>query len=181
MTLAENIITLKPAVATAAWFASIAIGSLFTEVLFPLGSPLWPFGMLAFGLITLPTTYLWPAALTVVICSRLAESTALKRTSRAAFGAATLAMVLFLALGSSMLLLPNQVNFAVAILALIGGYYSLRAIWLTTKALLTFEGSDDAFRTFVQILYFPIGVWFLQPRLKRLLSTPALTPASFAP
>lgn len=179
MTLAERIIGLKPAVAISAWLASIAIASIAIEILFPLGSPQWSFGFLAFGVITLPATYLWPVALNVVVCSRLAEGASIHRKSRAAFGAACLIMIAFLALGSIIFFLPAQVFFATAALALVGGYFSLRALWLTTKALLAFENSDDGFWTFVQILYFPIGVWFLQPRLQRLLSAPALTEASF--
>lgn len=181
MTLAEKIVALKPAVVTAAWISSIAVATIVTEVLFPLGSPFWWLSSLVFAAITLPITLGWPAALNAVALSRQVEAAAAKRASRSAFRGAAMIMLLFVTLGSaSVAFFPNQMMFAVMALALLGGYFSLRAFWLTAEALVDFEGSADTFRTFVSVFYFPIGVWFLEPRLQRLLSAPPQTTASIA-
>ena len=60
------------------------------------------------------------------------------------------------------------------------GYFV--SIWSAANALMRFENREEpagtarTFGTFLLEFYLPIGIWFLHPRIKRLLAAPLPSP-----
>lgn len=179
MSPAEKIVGAEPLIISGACILVMVMIAVLTEIIFPLGSPLWWFGFPAAALLATTAMITWVRALHVVATSRLEETESQKRTARGAFINAAVWSLVFSAATAAMPALPSQAFLTIVIVQLIAGFFWLRAIWITTKALLEFERSNDTFWTFVKIFYFPIGVWFLQARFHRLLSATPKSEPSF--
>jgi hypothetical protein len=164
MSWEEKVVGLNPLMVTAVFFLPAALSALLLE-LFPIGSWL---AWVAFALaaaISLGATMIWTGALHKVALSRT-------RVARADFQSVLFWLAAWCALCASAPNLPRFAWFIAPIVVFMTGFSYIRAISRTTKALESFEPSQSSFWTFVQILYFPIGVWYLYPRLRRLLAAP---------
>lgn len=174
MKWAERIIGLQPAIVTGAWLLMVILAAVMTEAL-PIGSMFswWGTPITTFlALLSIVPMFVWTGALRDVTHSRLGADTAKRHKEERLFRSAGFWAIVWCVALPFLPRLPLQFFAVAALVSLIVGYLWLRAVWVTASALLSFENSDNAFWTFVQILYFPIGVWFLQSRLQSLLSAP---------
>lgn len=172
MQWAEKIIGLHPAIVSGAFILTGLVSGMSLE-LAPLGSALSDAAFMLAALLSFGLIFGWMIALHTVAHSRLGSDLQTRKIQRATFVSAIGWSIAFNIAGALMPMSPAQIFIVVAIIALIAGCFTLRAVWHTTSSLLKMEKREDAFWTFVQILYFPLGVWFLQPRLKNLLTLPA--------
>jgi hypothetical protein len=176
---AERVIALDPPMVTGAVLATITIGPILMEV-FPIGSLLSRFAFALSALLSFSAIFLWTKALNAVAHSRLGSSEAVVRKQRALFRSLVFWTLVWCGLVVVLPFVVREIFAVYALATLVVGYFYLCAVWATTRALLAFEKSNDAFWTFIQVLYFPVGVWFLRPRLQQLLSASPQTAASLA-
>ena len=173
MPLIDKIATLRPIIVSGAFLATVAATQLFLRATLE-----WPLFWIMFGLSALFTfsfMALWTWSAASLVMSRT-ESNARERAITTAHLRSALiyfafCIVIMMAMPSLLPWLGWPVFAAGVITNLAGGYNWLRALWRVAKRL---PGSDHTFTTFLQILYFPFGVWFLYPRLKQLQAAPPL-------
>lgn len=172
MTWAEKIIALRPITVTGAYLLPVAVAVLLME-LFPIGSALAWIAFALAALLGASPMFIWLHALSEVVHSRLGSDQKQIGVARARLASAGFWLVVWCALAAALPLLAQPAFFPLIITPnLMFAFFWLRMNWETARLVLRFEDnpSSGTFWTFIQILYFPIGVWFLHPRLQRLLS-----------
>jgi hypothetical protein len=168
---AEKIIALPAWVISATYAGLFAVSAISIE-LAPFS---WTFLLASFAAFLSNGAILyWLSALHVVARSRQSTSAAQEGKERGLFLSALVWTTIWCVAAPLLTIFarPLQWFLFLAPTTLVVGYFFLRALWATVSALAAFECSPRTFQTFLQVLYFPIGVWFLQPRLQALLSAP---------
>lgn len=173
MSLIDKIATLRPIIVTGAFLATVAGAQLILRATLE-----WPHFWLGFGtsaLLSLGFIGLWTWSAASLVMSRAEPDAKERAITTAHLRSALIYFALCIAIMvATPSLLPSLgwPMFAAAALAnLVAGYNWLRALWRVAKCV---PGSDNTFTTFLQILYFPLGVWFLYPRLRQLQAAPPL-------
>lgn len=172
MTLAEKIISLPPVAVTAAFLVLVGISEGLTR-LFPLNTAFAPIATVVTGALLVGYVFGWTFALYETTKSRLNGGW----QQAPSFGSAVIWGVAWMILIAATVATQRTELFLLAIpINLVATYFYLRSLWITTSALLAFENSRDRTSTLAQIFFFPLGVWFLRPRLRRLVAAPRVTP-----
>lgn len=172
MTLAEKIISLPPVAVTAAFLVLVGISEGLTR-LFPLNTAFAPIATVVTGSLLFGYVFGWTFALYSTTKARLSGGW----HQAPPFGSAAVWTMAWFVLGIALVETQKSELFLLALpINLVATYLFLRSLWITTSALLAFENSRDRTSTLAQIFGFPLGVWFLRPRLQRLVAAPRVTP-----
>lgn len=185
MRLTDRVATLHPLIVTVAfvvWFGAGSLG-MNTEAL---GSPSWALLYTITMAAFLPLALLWHYSIYRAASDRSAEFVGHSGRRAFLFALCALGFVVFLATFPAThgtppndhmygpLLTLNSVAMVVGCLA----YFA--SIWAASNALTRYETKSKdteihkTLGTCLLELYFPLGVWFIQPRVKRMMDATAL-------
>ncbi|MBL8537503.1 MAG: hypothetical protein JNM59_08895 [Hyphomonadaceae bacterium] len=172
----ERVLSLAPWAVSSTFIATVAVAAALVEFAFPLGSALFPFGIAISWLVCGAPMLTWPYALFDVAAGKTFTPSQHRHGRRyfvatAVLGLAWCGLASFITSGALPYSMVAQFG-ALALLSLVVGVNLLRAVGVTVHALHASEGTEATIGTFMQIFYFPLGIWFLRSRVERLIFQP---------
>ncbi|MBL8558377.1 MAG: hypothetical protein JNM47_06620 [Hyphomonadaceae bacterium] len=184
MRLTDRVLSLHPAAITGLFVALFLGGGLATNV-FPFGSIA---SLLMFAitmLVMIAPMWLWFYSLYRAASARSDQFVGHSGRRGFLFLSAILGLCAFLALFPTMMSIPptapiyRTVVAALTISMLVGSISYFASVWAAANALVRFDEHQrhaefhKTLGTFFLLAYLPIGIWWVHPRIKRLLVAPS--------
>jgi hypothetical protein len=174
MRLTDKIASLPPA-AVSIGFLAIFIASGVTLTAFPLGGSTWVVIYAAIMTILMTLVLAWHYSIYRAASDRSEAFVGHRGRRGFLFAICAVATAIFLA---ASVVGTTSLSAVISVVMSIACFSYFAAIWAAANALTRFDEQKKSVEThktlgsFILQLYFFIGVWFIYPRIKRVLTTP---------